>query len=910
MDNHTFIGKRKIGRTDVCDFTDYQGIGRDPLYKRYESVNSIVKKYIDPSFIHFFAAPDYSSNEDVINWYIEEWKEIPERLVDLQGEKREKYITIKEKTHSQYKKILGSLSGEELQVMACALRYIDDDFIYCCDNKVFVIAWGMTPDVNKHIPKGELIHESPYKTKYKLTFDVGIFGKFKNAHDSQISMPAGTEISLSDVPEVYPDTGYSFVGWIPNPIGIVVNSDMSFAASYDKNIIPPTPPTPPHKQEPPMPPIPPRPSLANCKFNAGENGSIVGNSVIQKIVGSRILTTEIPSITPKKGYLFKGWDIEPLDYIVEGNTTFNALYEPKLPWYRRLWNWFTGNGCLNWLFWALLAILLLVLISWLLKDCRGCTRATNGVVDTEKFVTSAGDTIDNNGFIQPIELTNGRLPEGNAIVAPIRNEDGSISPIIRDPGVPPVVANRLFLFLENESDNIDDFAKDFKNAYPGEQYSIIGYDRDVKSLLIQIPDIEKDEIRRTINSRIPNHEFIVFDEEIYELNGHLSSTESSTPGWHLKAVNAQEGWQISQGDPSILVAVIDDGIDASHPIFKDRIVNAYNVYTQNNHLSKGEGHGTHTAGLAVGSKQFIAQGASGIAPHCSLMPVQVFDNNMCPLSALISGIMYSIHKGADVVNISIGPSFEGLNQLPVEVQTQIAQTQFKNVEKLWTRVCKLAAEKNTILVFAVGNDDIISSIPPENRSSAAITVGAVDPNLYPTDFTNYGPCTDISAPGKEIYSSFPINDFRSFDGTSMAAPIVSGTIALMKSLKKDLTVQEAFNVLYNTGLNVYGNMPPMVQVDLALDAVKRGDFNDIKIRPMTPVPDSTLIIEDIPDSWADLPFPIRNEDETVFEVITDRNEPYPLNDNLDDYESIRKLIAIYKQKIIELEGQLPENKRK
>ena len=273
--------------------------------------------------------------------------------------------------------------------------------------------------------------------------------------------------------------------------------------------------------------------------------------------------------------------------------------------------------------------------------------------------------------------------------------------------------------------------------------------------MIQIPENERDEIRRTINSKIPNHKFIVFDEEIYELNGHLSATSASSPGWHLNAVKAREGWAISKGSPSVTVAVVDDGIDASHPMFKDRIVNAYNVYTQNNALSKGEGHGTHTAGLAVGSLDFLNQGAAGIAPDCMLMPVQVIDNNMCPLSALVSGVMYSVHKGADVVNISIGPSFQGLNQLPVELQNQIAQTQFKNVEKLWNRVCKLASDKKTILVFAAGNDDILSSIPPENRSAVAITVGAADQKLYPTDFTNYGPCTDISAPGKEILFLFP-----------------------------------------------------------------------------------------------------------------------------------------------------------
>ena len=910
MDKHTFIGKRKVGSTEICDFTDYQGIGRDPLYKRYESVFSIVKKAISPEYVHFLAAPDYSTKDDAVNWYIDEWIETPEKLSSLSEERRAKYERIKNETLSHYKQSLNNLAGEELQVMACALRYIDDDFIFCCDDKVFVVAWGMTPDTRKHISKGELVHESPSVTKYRLTFDVGEHGSLTSKLDKNITLSEGTEITNNDIPKVECAEGFIFNGWSPDPIGLKVTADMVFVAQYTETAIPPV--------NPPVPPVPPTPRTAICRFNVGRNGILQGNGEITKTIGTRILASEIPSVSPKKGYIFKGWDINPIDSLVKGDTVFNAIYEQKLPWYKKMWLWLTGSGCLKWLLWALLVLLLLLLLSWLLKDCRGCTRSINGVVEPDRIVTSAGDTIVNNGVVRPIDLHNDRLPDEQSIVAPIRDENGELPPIEREPGVPPVIANRLFLFLEREDDNVDALASDFKKAYPGEQYQIIGFDRDVKSLLVQIPENERDEIRRTINSRIPNHQFIVFDEEIYELNGHISTTSASSPGWHLSAVKVKEGWKITKGSPTVTVAVVDDGIDASHPMFKDRIVNAYNVYTQDRKLSRGEGHGTHTAGLAVGSLDYQNQGAAGIAPDCMIMPVQVIDNNMCPLSALVSGVMYSVHKGADVVNISIGPSFQGLNHLPIELQNQIAQTQFKNVEILWNRVCKIAANKNTILVFAAGNDDILSSIPPENRSTVAITVGAVDQKLYPTDFTNYGPCTDISAPGKEIYSSFPIKDFRSCDGTSMAAPIVSGTVALMKSLKKDLSVEQARNVLYKTGCDVYGNMPPMVQVNLALDAVKRGDFSAPTTRDLRPVPEASIDASNgvPPASWIDGATPISGividtpgNETPIVSPDGGNNLTPPVTENESDYDAIRRLIAIYKQKITELEGQLPENKK-
>ncbi len=67
-------------------------------------------------------------------------------------------------------------------------------------------------------------------------------------------------------------------------------------------------------------------------------------------------------------------------------------------------------------------------------------------------------------------------------------------------------------------------------------------------------------------------------------------------------------------------------------------------------MSPGQGHGTHVAGLAVGSTEFYSEGAAGVAPNCKIMPVQVFDNGMCTFSSLASGIMYAIHNGANIIN--------------------------------------------------------------------------------------------------------------------------------------------------------------------------------------------------------------------------------------------------------------------
>ena len=645
------------------------------------------------------------------------------------------------------------------------------------------------------------------------------------------SIAPGQSLLSSDIPSPIADENYEFIGWQP---AIVTDSpiedDMEYKAIFSKIDLP----NPPIEDD----------TSHKIIFDPGENGVLSGNDYIELKHGDYLPFDSIPKVEPKEGYRFIGWDKSTTNPVTE-DTTYTAQYEsipvPPIPWYKRCWLWlselFAEKGCLKWLLWFFLTILVLLLLAWLLRGCIGCSghREVNGVERIDSITRPDGKIVEDNGFSHPVTGEDGKLPSGDAVVAPVLGEGGSNVPIVEQPGAPNIIANRLFLFMEDENESIETLAEDFKKAYPDNRYSIIGFDKEIKLLVIQIPEEEREQVRQTINSRIPNHRFIVFDEEIYELNGFISSSAEDV-GWHLDAIHLKKGWDITEGSPQVKVAVVDDGIQSDHPMFKGRITDAYNVFTQDNRLSLGEGHGTHTAGLAVGSSDNYNSGASGVAPKCKLMPIQVIDNRQCPLSALVAGVMYAIHHEADVVNISIGPSFQGLNVLPVEQQSQIASTQFRNVAALWARVCKFAAERKTILVFAAGNDDILTSIPPENRNESCIVVTAVDKRMYPTVFTNYGPCSDISAPGKNIYSSWPTNTYQSCDGTSMAAPIVTGTIALMKSINKDLTVEQARNALFSTGADVYGWIPPMVLVDNVLTATKNGDFKRVE-REGQSVPD-------------------------------------------------------------------------
>ncbi len=904
MEDYTYKGKQRLCYTEVSDFTDFQGLGHDPLYKRFDSVLSVVKKVVAPEFQHFLAAPQYVEEEDQICWHINRWNETPRKYTSLEGAELSKYQRIKDATIQAYRNAIQACDGEELMTLAGAIRYIYDEHIYCADDKVYVVAWGMTPDTRIHKVVGSVIHEYDFSDKFKIKFDAGTHGHLESALDKAILRPDGFVLTQRDLPSICADEGWIFDGWSPSPLGMVVDKDLNFVAIYKEEE---------HKVEQPVPPVEPEepkeqkeeepeelyepekkePEYYRCSFDAGKHGTLEGQDAFYRPENSTLKDSDIPKVNAKPGYTFKGWNVNPLNTLIDGDKNFVAQYE-TLPWYRRFWAWLTelfrGKGCLKWLLWLLLFLLILGLLSFLLRSCVGCDRIVSNdeieVIDSVKAPN--GRIVDDNGTVRPITGDDGKLPNSDGIVAPIIDDDGDDVPIVRRPGTPDVIGNRLFLFMEEDDGDIDALAQEFKKVYPGDEYAIIGFDKEVKSLTIQVPEEERDEIRETLNSKIPDQKFLVFDEEIYEINGHESGP-AVNPGWHLKAIHLKQGWNTTKGSSEIRVAVVDDGIEAGHPMFRGRIEDAYNVFTQNNKLSQGSGHGTHVAGLAVGSADYYDSGASGVAPNSILIPIQVFDNNRCPLSALVSGAMYAIHHDADVVNLSVGPCFRGLNSLPEDQQEEIAEQRFKNLEKLWNRVSVLAAEKNCILVFAAGNDNILSSIPPENRSTSSITVTAVDKNLYQTDFTNYGECSDISAPGKDIYSSFPKGDFKSFDGTSMAAPIVTGTIALMKSIKKDLTIEQARNVLYKSGSDVYGNIPPMVLVDEALECVKRGDFSASPKRTMPPIPNGR---GKRPSNDSSRP-------------IVEKDPPSNVGDS--DYDEIRKEIEEHKEKIKELEKLLPKN---
>jgi subtilisin family serine protease len=589
----------------------------------------------------------------------------------------------------------------------------------------------------------------------------------------------------------------------------------------------------------------------NVRFNAGEGGYLNGNPDIVKYDGETVTEGEIPEIKAKEGYEFIGWDVDPNYYNVTGDTEFTAQYRrmnaplppPPLPWWKRFWFWFTGKGCLKWLLWLLLFLLLLLLCWWLFRSC--CERRLNGgaaLSDNDSVWLREDPARGHEGGIydpyNPYEPS--PTPPGNEDILP--PQEGVLPPIEDDPeiipGNPSIIANRLNILMENEDKSIMELVKDFKARYPDEKYKVTYYDNVVKRMQIKIPREEREQLKQSIPGQFaPEYELFVFDEALFEGGYTPNDPAFSDPdkSWYLKTINAPQAWEITRGSEKVTVAIVDNGFNLKHPELSSKIVQPYNVWKHSDEIFPQQvDHGTHVAGTALAIAD-NGKGICGIAPNCKFMPIQVADERgMMTTTSVLDGILYALYQGADVVNVSLGGQFTGLSHFSENMQEDLIRNHFKEEERLWREIMRIAAKHNSTIVVAAGNDNVLAGIDALQRPELFITVSAVDKsnqNFSKARFSNYGQFSTISAPGVGIYSSVGKNDYQTMEGTSMAAPIVTGAVALMKSINDTITNKQIICILQNTGLETQGNIGKLIQLDKALEKIQSGDTIDC-----TPVP--------------------------------------------------------------------------
>lgn len=249
--------------------------------------------------------------------------------------------------------------------------------------------------------------------------------------------------------------------------------------------------------------------------------------------------------------------------------------------------------------------------------------------------------------------------------------------------------------------------------------------------------------------------------------------------YHMTDVRAHYAWDYADG-AGVTVAVLDTGVDMTHPLYANHLVAGYDFVdndtdpseveqgldTNNNgKIDDGFGHGSHVAGIV-----------HTIAPGANIMPVRVADSDgHAELFSIIQGIEYAVRNGAQVINMSM--SIQEPSQMLID----------------WINYARQAG---VVVVTSAGNDNSNQLLFPATESEV-LTVTAVDHNFKKSAYANYGQRVDVAAPGDYIISAMPGGDYVARSGTSMAAPIVAGQAAIIFELVPDASVQYVHHRVVN-----------------------------------------------------------------------------------------------------------------
>jgi len=257
-------------------------------------------------------------------------------------------------------------------------------------------------------------------------------------------------------------------------------------------------------------------------------------------------------------------------------------------------------------------------------------------------------------------------------------------------------------------------------------------------------------------------------------------------------IGAPAAWAAGYTGAGVRVAVIDTGVDETHPDLADRQVaeaNFAGTPDNEDHF----GHGTHVASIVAGTGAKSGGKYRGVADGASILDAKVLDDNGSGQDSwIIAGMEWAVEQGADIANLSLGA------------------TDTPELDPLEEAVNKLS-ESGTLFVIAAGNSYRDGTIGSPGSADAALTVGAVDDDDNLADFSSRGPRVgdgaikpDVTAPGVDIVAALhsdgtigePVEPgYTSLSGTSMATPHVSGAAALLLQQHPDYTGQRLKELL-------------------------------------------------------------------------------------------------------------------
>ncbi len=392
------------------------------------------------------------------------------------------------------------------------------------------------------------------------------------------------------------------------------------------------------------------------------------------------------------------------------------------------------------------------------------------------------------------------------------------------------VAAELFGEIEMFNENKVDLSG-LKNYKKEQIRKVANQKKDVMSVI----DISNGQTVEQAIAEYSSYANVKYVEPDYkeEIDGECITNDTySGKQYYLNNINVESGWNAVRdfGFRETYVAVLDTGCQMNHPDLKNMYLKSRSVDTtvsgnpKLTTLSKQytSDHGTEVTGV-IAAEADNAKGIAGVGSGADACMVRIMaikcatEPKTLSHSALIRGIYYAVDNGADVINISSGSY---------------------SYSEAYEAAIAYAHQADVVVVASAGNDNKSTKHYPSSYKYV-ISAAATTEDNKKASFSNYGSDVDISAPGVSIYTCKTGSTYQAVNGTSFSAPIVSGTIAVMRSYNCDLSASQVENIIKNKakdiGLNKMGS--GLINSGLSIQEAKYLSFKDKKEVASVSVPD-------------------------------------------------------------------------